>query len=202
MTFDATHPSGTDFLNDSAAYDGLSVCSLGGAERFLVWALRWESSLHDDPAFARECLQESFERAGMADALPVFSMFVSAVHGERSPCSAASRLGCWKINGFEATTLHAVACLQEGHFGESWRALSSLTPTKGAAVAMLALGEVAEALQRVGGRIRRWPGISQSAGAAPQDVEHARARVARVDQQHQGVAGSGPLERVQRGIDL
>ena len=70
-------------------------------------------------------------------------------------------MGCWKVNAFEVTTLHAVACLQEGHFGESWRALSSLAPAKGAAGAMLALGEVAEALARVGGRIRRWPAISR-----------------------------------------
>jgi hypothetical protein len=160
MTFDAPPPSGPDSSVDSEAYGAVSVCSLGGAERFLVWALRWDSSLHEDPAFANECLQESFERAGMADVLPVFRTFVSAVHGSRSPCSAASRLGCWKVNAFEETTLHAVACLQEGHFGESWRALSSLAPGKGAASAMLALGEVAEALARIGGRIRRWPAIS------------------------------------------
>lgn len=161
MTFDASRPSGPDSSIDSKACGGVSVCSLGGAERFLVWALRWESSLHEDPAFASECLQESFERAGMADVLPVFRTFVSAVHGSRAPCSPASRLGCWKVNAFEVTTLHAVACLQEGHFGESWRALSSLAPAKGAAGAMLALGEVAEALARVGGRIRRWPAISR-----------------------------------------
>jgi hypothetical protein len=160
MTFDASLSWGQDSPSESTACGSVSVCSLGGAERFLVWALRWESSLHDDAAFARECLQESFERADMVDVLPVFRGFVDAVHERRVPCAPASRLGCWKVNAFEATTLHAVACLQEGHFGESWRALSSLAPTKGAAVAMLALGEVAEALSRSGGRIRRWPEIA------------------------------------------
>jgi hypothetical protein len=96
----------------------------------------------------------------MAEVLPVFRSFVSAVHGPRATRPAASRLGCWKVNAFEATTLHAVACLQEGHFGESWRALSGLAPTTGAAGAMLALGEVAEAMLRSGGRIRRWPEIA------------------------------------------
>jgi hypothetical protein len=161
MTFDASRPSGQDSSIESEVCGEVSVCSLGGAERFLVWALRWESSVHEDPAFANECLRESFERAGVADVLPVFRTFVSAVHGSRAPCSPASRLGCWKVNAFEATTLHAVACLQEGHFGESWRALSSLAPTRGAASAMVALGEVAEALARIGGRIRRWPALSR-----------------------------------------
>jgi hypothetical protein len=161
MTFDVSASAGPDSSLDSGTCGGVSVCSLGGAERFLVWALRWESSLHEEPAFARECLHESFERAGMADVLPVFRSFVSAVHGPRATRSPASRLGCWKVNAFEATTLHAVACLQEGHFGESWRALSGLEPMKGAAGAMLALGEVAEALLRIGGRVRRWPEIAR-----------------------------------------
>lgn len=160
MTFDASLGQGQDSDFESTACGSVSVCSLGGAERFLVWALRWESSLHEETAFARECLQESFERAGMLDVLPVFRSFVDAVHEHRAMRAPASRLGCWKVNAFEATTLHAVACLQEGHFGESWRALSSLAPTKGASVAMLALGEVAEALSRSGGRIRRWPEIA------------------------------------------
>jgi hypothetical protein len=160
MTFDPSPRSGPDSHIDSEACGGVSVCSLGGAERFVVWAVRWESSLHEDAAFARECLHESFARAGMADVLPVFRSFVRAVHGARAARAPASRLGCWKVNAFEATTLHAVACLQAGHFGESWRALSSLAPTTGAAGAMLALGEVAEALLRSGGRIRRWPEIA------------------------------------------
>lgn len=159
MTFDASLALDRNSTFESTACGAVSVCSLGGAERFLVWALRWESSLHDEAEFARECLHESFERAGMADVLPVFRNFVRAVHGARAAHAPASRLGCWKVNTFEATTLHAVACLQEGHFGESWRALSGLAPTAGAAGAMLALGEVAEALLRIGGRIRRWPEI-------------------------------------------
>jgi hypothetical protein len=146
---------------ESEACDGLSVCSLGGAERFLVWALRWEASLHEDAVFARECLQESFERAGMLDVLPVFRVYVTAVHGSPSHCPPALRLGCWKVNPLEATTLHAVACLQEGQFGEAWRAISSLAPPRGAAGAMLALGELADALSREGGRIRCWRDIAR-----------------------------------------
>lgn len=160
MTFEASPPSGPESPAFSAACDAVSVCSLGGAERFLVWALRWESSLHEDASFASECLEESFERAGLADVLPVFRSYVRTVHGARAACAPAARLGCWTINAFEATTLHAVACLQEGGFGASWRALSQLAPTKGAAGAMLALGEVAEALARNGGRIRRWSEIA------------------------------------------
>jgi hypothetical protein len=164
MTFDAAAPQ---WRPDLPACAGVSVCALTGAERFLVWALRWESSLHEDPEFARECLQESFERAGMIEVLPVFRTFVRAVHGSRAPCAPASRLGCWKVNAFEATTLHAVACLQDGHFGESWRALSGLAPTRGAAGAMLALGEVAESLSRIGGRIRRWTELANGLAQAP-----------------------------------
>ena len=162
MTFDAAPPSGPFFTAKSKACDEVSVCSLGGAERFLVWALRWEASLHEDSAFARECLLESFERAGIIDVLPVFRGYVAAVHGAPSPCAPALRLGCWKVNALEACTLNAVACLQAGQFGEAWRAVSSLTPPRGAAGAMLALGEVADALSREGGRIRRWQEIACS----------------------------------------
>lgn len=166
MTFDASRPSGPFSPFESVTCDGVSVCSLGGAERFLVWALRWEASLHDDPAFARECLQESFERAGLLHVLPVFRSYVAAVHGLPSPCAPAARLGCWKVNDFEAATLHAVACLQDGLFGEAWRQVSRLAAAnRGATGAMLALGEVAEALLREGGRIRRWPELAGRASS-------------------------------------
>jgi hypothetical protein len=161
MTFDATRPTGSFYIMESEACDGLSVCSLGGAERFLVWSLRWEASLHEDLAFARECLEESFERAGLLDVLPVFRAYVTAVHGAPAHCPPALRLGCWKVNPLEVTTLHAAACLQDGQFGEAWRAISSLGPPRGAAGAMLALGELADALSRQGGRIRRWHDIAR-----------------------------------------
>jgi hypothetical protein len=165
MTFDAAPPSGQFLQSRSKACDDVSVCSLGGAERFLVWALRWEASLHDDSAFARECLRESFERAGIIDVLPVFRGYVAAVHGVPSPCEPTLRLGCWKVNALEARTLNAVACLQAGQFGEAWRDVSSLAPARGAAGAMLALGEVADALSREGGRMRRWQDIACSQAA-------------------------------------
>lgn len=160
MTFDAAPPSGQYFGYESNTCVDVSVCSLGGAERFLVWALRWEASMHDDSAFARECLRESFERAGIIDVLPVFRSYVAAVHGAPSPCAPALRLGCWKVNALEARTLNAVACLQAGRFGEAWRAVTSLASPRGAAGAMLALGEMADALSREGGRIRRWQDIA------------------------------------------
>jgi hypothetical protein len=156
MTFDATPP---DTTRDLPACTGISVCDLTGAERFLVWAVRWESSLHDDESFAAECLLESFERAGLADLLPVFRSYVTIIHGARSACPPSARLGCWRINSAEATTLHAVACLQSGRFGEAWRAVSRLCSKTGAARAMLSLGELAESLAAVGGRVRTLPDL-------------------------------------------
>ncbi len=160
MTFDASPPEGSASLDTLKACEGLSVCDLTGAERFLVWAIRWESSMHDDPDFAHDCLQESFERAGLGSLVPVFRGYVAIVHGEPRPASPASRMGCWRINAMEATTLHAIACLQAGLFGDAWRAVSSLSSRTGATRALLALGELAEELSNIGGRIRPWPALN------------------------------------------
>jgi hypothetical protein len=154
MTFDAAPASPSADFASLDGGEGRSVCDLSGAERFLVWAIRWESSLHDDPEFARDCLQESFERAGLGRLVPEFRGYVAVIQRERTPASPASRMGCWRINAVEATTLHAIACLQAGLFGDAWRAVSGLC-TRGAATrALLALGELAEELSNIGGRIR------------------------------------------------
>jgi hypothetical protein len=165
MTFDATprqHPTSPVAAETVA---GTSVCDLGGAERFVVWAVRWEASQHDDVEFARDCLDESFARAGLGHVTAAFRSYMDAMHGAPSPCAPASRLGCWRINLLEASTLHALACLQSGLFGDAWRAVSSLCPRSGAARAMLALGELAEALMQEGGRIRPWPAVAAAATA-------------------------------------
>ncbi len=159
MTFDASPPPGPASLSSLDGCEGLSVCDLTGAERFVVWAIRWESSLHDDPDFALDCLQESFDRAGLGTLIPVFRSYVAIVHGAPLPASPASRMGCWRINTMEATTLHAIACLQAGLFGDAWRAVSSLCSRTGSTRALLALGELAEELTSIGGHIRPWPGL-------------------------------------------
>ncbi len=160
MTFDASPAQGPASLNQLDGGEGLNVCDLSGAERFVVWAIRWESSLHHDPDFARECLQESFERAGLGPLVPEFRSYVAVVNGEPLPSSPASRMGCWRINAVEATTLHAIACLQAGLFGDAWRTVSSLCTRDGSTRALLALGELAEALMGIGGQIRPWPGLT------------------------------------------
>ena len=159
MTFDASPPPGSASLSSLDGCEGLSVCDLTGAERFIVWAIRWESSQHDDPNFAVDCLQESFDRAGLGALIPVFRSYVAIVHGAPLPASPASRMGCWRINTLEATTLHAIACLQAGLFGDAWRAVSSLCSRTGSTRALLALGELAEELTSIGGHIRPWPGL-------------------------------------------
>lgn len=159
MTFDASPTPGPASLSNLDGCEGLSVCDLTGAERFVVWAIRWESSLHDDPNFALDCLQESFDRAGLGTLTPLFRSYVAIVHGAPLPASPASRMGCWRINTMEATTLHAIACLQVGLFGDAWRAVSSLCSRTGSTRALLALGELAEELTSIGGHIRPWPGL-------------------------------------------
>ncbi len=159
MTFDASSPTGSASLDNAASCAGLSVCDLTGAERFVVWAIRWESSVHDDPAFAFDCLQESFDRAGLSAASSVFRSYVAIVHGAPLPTSPASRMGCWRINALEASTLHAIACLQAGLFGDAWRTVSSLCTRTCATRALLALGELAEELTLMGGHIRPCPGL-------------------------------------------
>jgi hypothetical protein len=159
MTFDASPVAGPAPLVNLDGCEGLSVCDLQGAERFLVWALRWESSVHDDPDFAFECLQESFDRAGLGTVSSAFRSYVAMVHGAPLPASPASRMGCWRINAMEASTLHAIACLQAGLFGDAWRTVSSLCTRARATPALLALGELAEELTLIGGQIRPWPGL-------------------------------------------
>lgn len=115
--------------------------------------------MHDDPDFARDCLQESFDRAGLSTAASIFRSYVAIVFGAPLPSSPASRMGCWRINALEASTLHAIACLQAGLFGDAWRTVSSLCPRAGATRALLALGELAEELTLIGGHIRPWPAL-------------------------------------------
>jgi hypothetical protein len=94
--------------------------------------------------------------------IPVFRSYVAIVHGKPLPASPASRMGCWRINTMEATTLHAIACLQAGLFGDAWRAVSSLCSRTGSTRALLALGELAEELTSIGGHIRPWPGLTSA----------------------------------------
>lgn len=156
MTFDASPPDRNSPPLQLDCHAQVSVCDLTGAERFLVWAVRWTASLHDDEGFAAMCLRDSFERAGLGTLLPVFRRYVILVHGAPSPCPPSARLGCWRINSLEAHTLHALACLQTDRFGNAWRALSNLCAQSDAARAMLALGEVADSLTAQGARIRAW----------------------------------------------
>jgi hypothetical protein len=126
MTFDAGPPESSSPPLRLDCHAQVSVCDLTGAERFLVWAVRWAASLHDDEGFATMCLRDSFERAGLGSLLPVFRRYVTLVHGAPSPCPPSARLGCWRINSVEA------------------------------ARAMLALGEIADLLAAQGARIRSW----------------------------------------------
>lgn len=54
---------------DLGCSEQLTVCDLTGAERFVVWAVRWCASVHDDADFADLCLRDSFERAGITGCL-------------------------------------------------------------------------------------------------------------------------------------
>lgn len=156
MTFDATLPSANAPSLDLSASKHMTVCDLSGVERFLVWAVRWCASLHDDDEFADLCLRDSFERAGLAPCLPGFRRFVAMAHGAPVPCAPAARLGCWRINAVEALTLHTIACLQADRFGDAWRALCSIGTRTEAAPAMLALGEIADLLSGMQARVRPW----------------------------------------------
>src|SRR5512145_623638 len=156
MTFDATPSDGHAPPLELDRCTQVSVCDLTGAERFLVWAVRWAASLHDDESFAALCLRDSFERAGLGTLLPVFRRYVALVHGAPSPCPPSARLGCWRINAVEAHTLHALACLQADRFGDAWRALTPICTRAEAARAMLILGEIADALSGLQARVRAW----------------------------------------------
>ena len=159
MTFDASPPPDSAPTLALADRGQMTVCDLSGVERFLVWAVRWCASQHDDGAFADLCLRDSFERANLAACLPSFRRYVTMAHGDPSPCPPAARLGCWRINSLEAVTLHAVACLQADRFGDAWRTLTSLCTRVDAARAMLALGEIADALSGMQARVRPWDAV-------------------------------------------
>ena len=156
MTFDATPPTvhATELRLEQC--DRLTVCDLNGVERFLVWGVRWCASQHEDPGFADLCLQDSFDRAGLSACLPAFRRYVAMAHGAPTYCPPAARLGCWRINALEARTLHALACLQADRFGDAWRALTPVCSRTEAARAMLALGEIADALSGLQVRVRVW----------------------------------------------
>jgi hypothetical protein len=156
VTFDAAPATSAPPALDLAATERLTVCDLTGAERFLVWSMRWCTSIHEDPEFADLCLRDSFERAGLAACLPGFRSFVTAAHGPPEPAPPAARLGCWRIKEREARMLHTVACLQSGQFGDAWRQLVAGCGRDEAARAMLALGEIADALNMLHARVRRW----------------------------------------------
>jgi len=136
VTFDAAPPSAEAPALDLSACEHMTVCDLTGVERFLVWAVRWCASQHDDDAFADLCLRDSFERAGLASCLAHFRRFVATAHGAPSPFPPASRLGCWRINALEA------------------------------ARSMLALGELADALGTMEARVRPWDAPRSAADRA------------------------------------
>ena len=144
----------------------VSVCELNGAERFLVWAIRWRCSAQDDEEFAAECLRDSFERAGLSGQQRALEAFVCSTCPERLNCPAAQRLGCWRLNTLEAHALHAVASLQRGLIGEAWRTLREVCPEPRLPGALDALQELGTALVRVGGRINSWTRSEQAVAVA------------------------------------
>jgi hypothetical protein len=64
VTFDATPQSTKAPSLDLSACKHVTVCDLSGVERFLVWAVRWSASLHDDSEFADLCLDGTIARTG------------------------------------------------------------------------------------------------------------------------------------------
>lgn len=142
----------------------VSVCDLTGAERFVVWAIRWRCSEQDDEEFADECLRDSFDRAGLPAAKRALEQFVCAACPQRIACSALKRLGCWRLNQLEACALHAIACLQSGLIGEAWHTLRTVCPEAKLRVALESLEDMAVALARSGGTIHRW----RQSGLLPQ----------------------------------
>jgi hypothetical protein len=53
VAFDAAKPTDSAPGLDLGACEHVTVCDLSGVERFVVWAVRWCASLHDDVASAR-----------------------------------------------------------------------------------------------------------------------------------------------------
>jgi len=148
-------------VTDRSPYDldrcqDVSVCDLNGAERFVVWAIRWRCSDQDDEEFADACLQDSFDRAGLPAAKHALEQFVCAACPHRLACSALQRLGCWRLNQLEARALHAIACLQAGLIGEAWHTLRVVCPEAQLKVALESLQDMAAQLERSGGVIHRW----------------------------------------------
>ena len=74
----------------------VSVCDLSGAERFIVWAIRWRASNDETDALADSCLEDAFDRAGLRAVQPAFERFVAAACPHATTCRAADRLGCWR----------------------------------------------------------------------------------------------------------
>jgi hypothetical protein len=164
MDRDDQGPDGT--ARSLAHCRNVSVCELNGAERFLVWAIRWRCSAQDDEAFAAECLRDSFERAGLAGSQRALEAFVCSTCPERLSCPSAQRLGCWRLNTLEAHALHAVSCLQRGLIGEAWRTLREVCPEPRLRSALEALQELGVALVRVDGQINPWTGHAPRVAAA------------------------------------
>ena len=134
----------------------VSVCDLSGAERFIVWAIRWRASKDGACAAGDACLEDAFDRAGLRAAQPAFEQFVAAACPRATTCRAVDRLGCWRLQPLEAHALHAIACLQAGLLGEAWKALARVCARREVGRALLQLEELATALDRIGGRIERW----------------------------------------------
>lgn len=155
----------------------VSICDLTGPEQFLVWAIRWRCSAQDDPAFADECLRDSFDRAGIPQAHHALDQFVCATCPLRLQCGASGRLGCWRLNSVEAHALHAVACLQAGLIGEAWRTLRSICPDARLQPALDSLQDLGVALAQSGGVIRRWAGpLRVSAASSRTTAPESTAR--------------------------
>ncbi|HET9693727.1 MAG TPA: hypothetical protein VFP48_05045 [Steroidobacteraceae bacterium] len=134
----------------------VSVCDLSGAERFIVWAIRWQASGVERDALDDSCLDDAFERAGLRTVQPAFERFVAAACPMAASCKAADRLGCWRLQPLEAHALHAIACLQAGLLGEAWKTLARVCARREVGRALIQLEELAAGLDRIGGRIERW----------------------------------------------
>jgi hypothetical protein len=134
----------------------VSVCELSGAERFVVWAIRWRASCGGEEQFADSCLDDAFDRAGLRTVQAAFEGFMAASCPHATECGAAQRLGCWRLRPLEAHALHAIACLQSGLLGEAWKTLALVCARRQVGRALVHLEELAAALARVGGRVDRW----------------------------------------------
>jgi hypothetical protein len=156
MPSDPDADRGTRHAHALTEFRDVSVCDLSGAERFVVWAIRWRCSAQDDPAFADECLSDSFRRAGLDGAQQALERFVCSTCPKRLSCPAVQRLGCRRLNALEAHALHAIACLQAGLIGEAWHTLRSVCPETQLQAALESLQDLGLALARSGGAIRRW----------------------------------------------